>query len=324
MSSLENKKKIRAIYRGLVSERTRNKVFRWFPISLQNRLNVIDRELKMLPPEIHELNLPQEKIGPSRFSRRINKLCSEDDWRDEAWLGLFDALGEGKKRTKKHRKAWEWVQGVYALGQLNLLHDGATALGVGAGVESVLYFLANQIKQVVATDIYGQGDFVNHEAPADMLLDAAKYAKFPYRADHLQTKYMNALQLDFADNHFDFAFSFSSIEHFGGHEAAHQALREMARVVKPGGAVVLTTEVVLNGLVDEEYFLPEEVGQYLLSVPRLRPIEDIDYSMDEKTFAGFVDTAKADYIDQLPHLVLKRGLMYYTSLSLVMQVEQIA
>jgi SAM-dependent methyltransferase len=152
-----------------------------------------------------------------------------------------------------------------------------------------------------------------------MLIDPAQYARFPFRQDHLRVLYMDGLHLDFPDNHFDFAFSFSSIEHFGGHAASAKAVAEMARVVRPGGAVVLTTEVVLNGIADEEYFLPAEIDAYLLAVQDLRPIEDIDYSLSEKTMAGFVDTAEPDFIYRVPHIVLKRGYLYYTSICLVLE-----
>ena len=60
-----------------------------------------------------------------------------------------------------------------------------------------------------------------------LLTDPARYAKIPYRQNHLTVLHMNGLQLDFPANYFDFAFSFSSIEHFGGREAAAQSVREM-------------------------------------------------------------------------------------------------
>jgi hypothetical protein len=142
-------KSIQKAYHTLVPAPARNWLYQSMPGTVKNKLNKLDQQIKALPPAARELQLPKEPLGPSRFSRRINKLCGEEDWRDEEWLCLFDALGESHVRHKKHRKAWEWVQGIYALQQLNLLHDEATGLGVGAGVESVLYYLANQIKLVI-------------------------------------------------------------------------------------------------------------------------------------------------------------------------------
>jgi len=306
-------------YHSLLPEPARNKLFQYMPDVVKKKINNLDLQIKDLPPSTRDLALPRDPIGPSRFPRRVNKLCGEADWQGEEWLSLFDELGESHIRENKHRKAWEWVQGVYALQHLNLLRNDATAIGVGAGVESVLFYLANQLKMVIATDIYGEGDFAVDAAPAEMLTEPALYAKFPYRQDHLKVMYMDGLHLEFPDNLFDFAFSFSSIEHFGGHAASAQAVKEMGRVVKPGGAVVLTTEVVLNGIEDEEFFLPQEIDQYLIPGNNLRPIEDIDYSITETTMAGYVNTANPDFIQQLPHLVLKRGPIYYTSVCLVLE-----
>ena len=310
---------IQKSYRGLVPEAARVKIYQKMPGVLQASMDGLDRQIKELPPSAADLDLPREPIGPNRFPRRVNKLCGAEDWHGEEWLSLFDDLGESHIRTQKHRKAWEWVQGVYALQHLNLLREDATAVGVGAGVESVLFYLANKIKMVTATDIYGEGDFVGHEAPADVLTNPERYAKFPYREDHLKVMHMDGLHLDFPDNHFDFAFSFSSIEHFGGHDASARAVAEMGRVVKPGGTVIITTEVVLNGITDEEYFLPEEIERYFITGQDLRPIEDIDYSMTDQTFSDYVDTANPNFIHQYPHLVLKRGPIYYTSVCLVME-----
>ena len=58
--------------------------------------------------------------------------------------------------------------GVYALQHLNLLQEDATAIGVGAGVESILFYLANHIKMVYATDIYGEGSFAAETAHSDI------------------------------------------------------------------------------------------------------------------------------------------------------------
>lgn len=318
MVSPQNKKSLQKIYRSMIPMAARQWVYRTLPSSLKLLLDNADAAINELPPPVTELDLPGNP-GPSRFSRRINKICGEEDWRDEGWLAYFDALGESPKREIKHRKSWEWVQGLYALEQLNLLRQDARAIGVGAGTESVLYFLANRIEEIIATDIYGQGEFVNYESPADMVTNPKKYANLPYREDHLTVMFMDGLDLVFADNSFDFAFSFSSIEHFGGHEAAQKAVAELCRVVKPGGAVIITTEVILHGHEDEEYFLPDEIARYLLSNPELRPIEDIDYTLSEQTFAHYVDTSNPDFIHQVPHLVLKRGKLYYTSVCLALE-----
>lgn len=311
--------KVQALYRQLVPTTLRHYLYERLPREMRGQFDDWDARAIPFPIKPTELVLPPGPYGPARLDRRVNKLCEEDDWYGEDWLGYLDALGEPERKTGKHRKAWEWAQGLYALEQLGLLTEDATAVGVGTGVENVVFYLANRLRMVYATDIYGRGDFADETAHAGMLTDAARYAKFPYREDHLTVLDMDGLHLAFPDNVFDFAFSFSSIEHFGGHAAAAQAVREMARVIRPGGAVVLVSEVVLNGLPHDEFFLPREIQEYLIDGMGLRPIESMDYTISPQTLAHAVDTDEAGFVTKLPHIVLKYGPWYYTSFCLVLE-----
>lgn len=314
---------IQSAYRGIIPEAARFYLYQHMPGALQEQLEgwgIRAQEIRIDKPLTPaNLKLPKGPFAPGRFPRRVNKICDEADWQGEEWLSLFDVIGEPQRRIEKHRKAWEWVQGIYALQHLGLLHDNATAIGVGAGNESILFYLANEIKMVYATDIYGEGDFVEDSAQAGMLTDPTRYARIPYRKDHLTVMHMNGLHLQFPDNFFDFAFSFSSIEHFGGHAAAAQSMQEMARVIKPGGSVIITSEVILNGQPHEEFFLPEEIQEHLINGSGLEPIEEIDYTISVQTLANAVNIDDPRLETQLPHIVLKHYPINYTSFCLVLQ-----
>jgi SAM-dependent methyltransferase len=225
------------------------------------------------------LRLPSSPIGPSRFSRRVCKICDEADWEGEEWLSLLDAMGIGHMREQIHRKAWEWAQGLYALQHLGLLREDATAIGVGVGIEQIMFYLTNHIQMVYATDIYGEGGFVNETAYADMLASPERYVRIPFRRDHLTVMYMDGCSLEFPDNHFDFAFSFSSIEHFG----------------------------------------PEELDRYLVQASGLRLIEDIDYTISPLTLKHPVDFGHPSCRTAIPHVLCKSTNMYWTSVCLVME-----
>jgi hypothetical protein len=95
-------------------------------------------------------------------------------------------------------------------------------------------------------------------ANPDILSHPEAYAPFPYRRDRLTFMRMDGRHLEFADATFDIAYSLSSIEHFGGMEGAVATLREMTRVLKPGGVLALATEYVLDGPPHEETFRPDE------------------------------------------------------------------
>jgi len=65
---------------------------------------------------------------------------------------------------------------------------------------------------------------------------------------------MDGTNISFEDNTFDVVFSYSSIEHFGSKDAAAKTMQEIERVLKPGGVLSLTTEVLLSGdIYEKEY-----------------------------------------------------------------------
>jgi SAM-dependent methyltransferase len=122
--------------------------------------------------------------------------------------------------------------------------DDARILSVGAGHELVLYWLANHVRLVVATDLYGNAwqEARGREADPRVVADPDLYAPFPYRRDHLRFVIMDGRSHAFRAGTFDIAYCLSPIEHFGGLPGAVAALAEMARVVRPGGIVALATE----------------------------------------------------------------------------------
>lgn len=62
----------------------------------------------------------------------------------------------------------------------------------------------------------------------------------PEFAKRVRLKVMDAQKLEFDDNSFDVAVSFSVFDHIPDPGVRQRAIREMARVVKPGGHVVIT------------------------------------------------------------------------------------
>jgi Methyltransferase domain len=130
-------------------------------------------------------------------------------------------------RTGKIKKS------AIAMRRFGKLNEKSTAIGVGAGRE-VLFFIANNVNHVYATDLYDGNDWKNF-APSDFPESPKKYAPFAYKEDALTVMRMDGTNLEFPSESFDIAFSFSSIEHFGGgrnHSGGLRSLREIERVLK--------------------------------------------------------------------------------------------
>src|SRR6187200_103319 len=179
---------------------------------------------------------PYHITNPSDQSK-LNRLCYVEDWKNGE---IKEALAELQKLNSEgfiHRKDWEWALGIIAMRRFGKLNEKSTAIGVGSGTEPVPFYLANKVKHVYATDLYGQNDGWKRAAPSDFPENPKKYAPFPYKEDALTVLRMDGTKLEFPSESFDIAFSFSSIEHFDGggknHSGALRSLKEIERVLKP-------------------------------------------------------------------------------------------
>lgn len=249
----------------------------------------------------------------------LNRLCGADAWEHPDWLGVYRALALPSGEARLHRKSFEWTHAIYGLERLGSLGPETRVLGVGAGHEWILYYLANRSRITVATDLYS-GDFAEdgaQEAAPDFLADPGRYAPFPYQRRNLIAVPANGLRLPFRGDAFDVVYSLSSIEHFGGHDAAAAAVREMARVLRPGGIACIATEYVLAGGKHPEFFDREDLHRYVLSVAPLVPVDQLDLTPPGDEFLA--DPIRFPDVQRTPHLVLEHGGIYWTSVVLFLR-----
>jgi SAM-dependent methyltransferase len=217
----------------------------------------------------------------------LSRLCRADVFDDPEWQTWWRALAIPPD-TCKHRKAFEWVQCIYGLESLGALGSECTVLGVGAGHEYPLYYLANRSKLTVATDLYTFAgddwtDVLAAEADPSFLTEPERFAPFAYRRTSLLPMIADGRQLPFADAAFDVVFSLGSIEHFGGdeHAGAAAAMAEMGRVLRPGGVACVATEYVLAGGPHHEFFLPGELLRDVIAPSGLDLVGPLDVTPPE-------------------------------------------
>jgi SAM-dependent methyltransferase len=179
--------------------------------------------------------------------RKYVKLCDLRDFDEPAVRERIDDIVPGlEPQERLHRKYWEYAMLTLFLEDAGLLGEDTRILSVGAGHEAVLFWLANRVAKVVATDIYGEGTFSAGEADRTMLSDPASFAPYPYREPHLEVRHMDAKQLEFPHDSFDAVFTLSSIEHFGTWMDIRRSAQEIGRVLRPGGAAFIATECFLG------------------------------------------------------------------------------
>ncbi len=260
------------------------------------------------------LVLPDDEMR-ERTRESINRVPDISDW--EAGGTLSDRMREMNSPVAIHRKSWEYAICVEGLHKLHAIKPDARAIAVGAGSELPLFYFANRIERMVATDLY---DNPEHEGTPAMLENPKSFAPFPYREDHLEVLRMPGDQLDFADATFDFAFCLSSIEHFGSRDIQRRSLAEMTRIVRPGGVLCIITELILTDHSHPEYFRWEEIEQIFLSHKNLSLVGgEPDLTISESLIRYPVDMDRSHHTRKSPHIVLKKADMLWTSFSMFLE-----
>jgi SAM-dependent methyltransferase len=280
--------------------------------------------------------------------RQYAKLCDLADFEDSELRARIREIAPGPEEQELHRKNWEYAMLALFLEDVRLLNDNARVLSVGAGHEEVLFWLANKVGRVVATDLYGEGDFSAREAAVTMLDDPSAFAPFPYREDRLEVRKMDGRALDLPDESFDAVFSLSSIEHFGSPAEISQAAREIARVLRPGGYAFVVTECfvrrhILNSKLVQTairgvtlgrrcttatprarmltVFTPEELTRYIVRPSGLELMQPLDRTISRATWENLIHWRGAGELTpatgrDLPHILLKAHGSAWTSVAL--------
>jgi SAM-dependent methyltransferase len=244
---------------------------------------------------------------------QLCELANPAKWDNPEWHAILRSLvAVPTDQGSMHRKSYEFAQLLFGLERLGALREDARVLSVGAGHECPVYWLANRVRRVYATDLFDrvwQSAF-GREGDAAVLDDASSFAPFDYRRDHLTFLRMDGSRLAFRDGAFDVAYSLSSIEHFGGVEGARRAVGDMARVLKPGGILALATEWCVRGRAAGEVFSPDEV-RHIIDHPGLQLVQPIDDRVWDRYESEPVDLQVNRF--QTPHMLLKDGEAVFTS-----------
>jgi SAM-dependent methyltransferase len=302
-----------------------------FPRRLAKRLALRIPAIRRLVEERHQLAERVRELETARRPRSarpygICEVVNPERYGDPEWLAVHRDLERYSidKHCFQHctgqiyRKGWEWTQCIYGLRKLGMIREDKVALGVGAGRECVIYYLADHVARVVASDLYGAEAWTRVGGlEADLRLLEQSKAACPPTVDFSKIVFetQDGTRLTYEDASFDFCWSLSSIEHFGGHEAAAAAMREMARVTRPGGVVAVATELLmLEEYQHDEYFTRADVDRYIVRASAdLELVEDIDF--DTLSVPYLVDSVPLPHgVDRLRrHVVLNDGHVQWTS-----------
>lgn len=156
-------------------------------------------------------------------------------WRAGVRMGFATIPAEpvlGLKRVMLPVSYWRAVEFAYVLRRLAPA-SGLRLLDLGSPKELALFLARDYGAEVTATDILPSAvDLAMRYATALGIAGGG-----PGR---ISGEVQDGRSLSYADNSFDAAFSVSVLEHIPDHGDS-DAIRELVRVVRPGGMVVITT-----------------------------------------------------------------------------------
>ena len=280
------------------------------------------------------------------------KLCDARDFEDPALLATIRSIvPERDPRSHVERKVWEFAMLGLFLEDAGLLRDDTEVLSVGAGDERILFWLANRVGRMVATDIYGEGRFEDNEAAPSMLSDPAAHAPYPYPEERLEVHWMDGRDLRFPDASFDVVFSLSSIEHFGSVEDVVRAAREIGRVLRPGGHAVIVTECLLRlhpldrppaetllhvltagkkrrgstlrrRSLLKDAFTARELQERIVAPSGLRLVQPLDLDVSPESWDNVQRLERGELVPSdrpYPHILVRIGRSVFTSVCLVLE-----
>lgn len=241
----------------------------------------------------------------------LSKVCDAEDFFTPELLAAISTIGQV---PSMHRKQWEYAMTVRDMDAAGVLHDRADVLGLACEAEPTIFHAATKARSVLATDLYAG----NNHSPgwaAGRLREADVYDRSPfaYPRERLTVKTMDMRTIDAPDESFDLVWSSSSIEHLGSTSEIEASLREVARVLRPGGVHVFTTEWKLCGgfsyFPHSFIFDPALLQKVLRDVP-LAPVGAFDVRLSRHPLNTPVWRGLRNVIHELPHVVLfSRGVL---------------
>ena len=251
--------------------------------------------------------VPPQTVRRSTPDVNLNKVCEIEDFSDpdlaavlrDVFSYKLAHVPPGYPVGSEYRKDWEIAMAVRGLRDGGALRPDAVILGVGAGCEDTAFYLTRHVARVVATDRYLSPEEWSEVAPSAMLVDPASLAPYHFDQSRLVVQHMDGRLLRFEDDTFDGIFSSGAIEHFGDLEDIASAAYEMGRVLKPGGVLSVSTEILLSGppggkgMPGTVLFSPADLRRYVIEASGLEPVDDLRLEVSQPTLTSQRDLARA-------------------------------
>lgn len=286
--------------------------------------------LELNVSEMFSLSIPDysSTAAPYVFS---SMLCREQHFHLPLYTYWCRLL---KEIPRFHRKQWEFVYICQALYERGYLREGLSSIGFGVGKEPLVSYFASCGVKVLATDLdllkaieLGWVSTDQHSNNLDVLneLELCDSHKFNDLVRFMNVD-MNHIPTDIGS--FDFCWSSCAFEHLGSIRKGLDFVLNSARLLKPGGIAVHTTEYNISSnsktLDNNPSFVIFRRCDIELLFDELKSegyqVEPIDFSSGEDELERYVDLPP--YLDE-PHLRLQLAGEYVsTSLGIIVRAPK--
>ena len=174
-----------------------------------------------------------------------SKVCTQEDIESE-WFRHW--CGRMRIAPTYHRKLWEFCYVAQALYEKGVLREGARGIGFGCGEEPLPSLFASFGASVLATDLPpsdSRSQTWSHSGQHAQSLEGLRRPEIcpPERLDAIELEYVDMNRIpERYDGKYDFCWSACALEHLGSIERGLQFIANTARLLRPGGVLVHTTE----------------------------------------------------------------------------------
>lgn len=183
--------------------------------------------------------------GPASMVDPVSQGCTAAQMVEPVYNEWCARIGEP---PRFHRKQWEFCYIARVLEQAGMLRPDRRGLGMGVGVEPLVALFASFGARILATDLEPEDAAdkgwvaTNQHAQGKAALNQRNLCPPDVFEANVDFRFadMNAIPDDIGS--FDFVWSACAFEHLGSIKAGHEFIMNAARLLKPGGISVHTTE----------------------------------------------------------------------------------
>lgn len=274
-----------------------------------------------------------------------SKLIEIEDYENIELKTIFEELAVGDQikfglkevELVPDSRQWESAMAIKSFKDFGLIKPGNKFAGIGAGVEVSTFYLASKDCICFPFDRYLSNTKWSSESPIGMMVDPKRYTTILTDEKNIIPVHSDTRMLKIPSNFFEGVYSIDSIGHLGSLLNVSQSIKEIYRILKPGGIASISTEFRLEGPADKLWFdddnilfTKELILKNIVEVSGLKLIGELNPDISEKTY----ETRKEllDYLDSnsktvsiedkksvLPNMVIHHEGYLFCSVHLLLQ-----